>query len=180
MEKFFKFTAIILLATIIFGACEATDQSKKDSDVFAVLTEPFELLGCTWKVAKLEKMTDIREFDKQGAFATNFWPEYGFFYILDIDITPGQVPTLNPRFVRFELVDVSGRRYFITKNDQAINTHSINSKRVSLIGFKSNVINKLESFLILDVPPNLKGVTLEIIRTDSDPEKRVAIIDLKE
>src|SRR5512136_869646 len=109
MEKNVKFITIILLATIFFGACGSIDQPKKDSEIFAVLGQPFELLGCTWNVAKLEKMTDIRESNEKGAYITSLWPEYGFFYVLDINITPGQIPTLNPRFVRFELVDVSGR-----------------------------------------------------------------------
>ena len=182
MEK--KTLILLVCLAIAFTAVSCGGQSKQGQDgsgsVYEVMGKEFQVRGCTFNVTKLTKSVDIRAIKKDGTTDSPLWPEQGFFYLLEMEIKPGETPTFQPKFTRYEIVDVDGNRYYETKNEMAIQVAEKNIGVKSLTKIKDDITKPVKCFLLMDCQQNMKGVTLEIISTASDPEQRLAVVDLKE
>ncbi len=178
MEKAFKLIAVVLIASV-FASC-GTPATQDKKDVFAVLGEDFELLGATWNVSKIIKATDVHDETSGVKNPVPYWPQQGFFYTILIDIKPKEKMVIQPQFLRFEIVDVYGQRYFATEDFAALAVQAKNLKREAISQIKRDISNPLAAFLLMDVVQNMRGVTLEIIQTGGTQDRRLAVVDLKE
>lgn len=176
-----KAIAFALIFAALFGlaSCGETQEQPTQSAPYDELGKTVSILDANLTVKSLEKVSGL-QFEVENGRMENRWPEFGMFYILKIDIEPTDKSTLDLGKVRYEIVDVKGQRYYAAKKDvnQVYGTKKL--KLLPLTDYKLKPTSKIESFLVFDCSVGIQGLTFEIYKTDQDPERKLAVIDLKE
>lgn len=176
-----KAIAFALMFAALFGlaSCGETQQEQPiQSALYTVLGEKFSILDANVTVKSLEKVSGLQIEVEKGRME-NRWPEFGMFYILKIDIEPTEKSVIDMRALRYEIVDVKGNRFFADTND-VNQVYGTKLKLLPLTDYKIKPTSKIESFIIFDCSAGIQGVTFEIIKADQDPERVLAVVDLKE
>lgn len=176
-----KAIAFALIFAALFGlaSCGNTQQEQPiQSALYTVLGEKFSILDANVTVKSLEKVSGLQIEVEKGRME-NRWPEFGMFYILKIDIEPTEKSTLDLGKVRYEIVDVKGQRYYAAKKD-VNQVYGTKLKLMPLTDYKMKPTTKVESFLVFDCSVGVQGITFEIVKADQDPERVLAVVDLKE
>ncbi|MEZ4812205.1 MAG: hypothetical protein R2883_01710 [Caldisericia bacterium] len=182
MERFRKagivFVLIFLIGFVSFVSCGA--EKNAITHTFEVAENEFELRGCTWNVEPPTRETVIFQTLEDGTTGTPYYPEQGFFYIVNVNVNPGDTPYLNLRDVRYQLVDVHGNVYLPARSFSAMAEYEKKTGLKSLVRANGIVREPVEGFVMIDGPGNLLGITLEIFNTGQTPEEKIAIVDLKQ
>lgn len=170
--------ALIFISFLGLVSCGESQEEKSQSATYAVLGDKFSVLDANFTVKSLEKLSGF-QFEAEKGKLENRWPEYGMFYIIKLDIEPTEKSILDLNAVRFEIVDVKGQRYYAAQGD-VNDKFSQKLKMAPLTYYKSKPTSKLETFMVFDCSVGIQGVTFEIIKTDQNPERKLAVVDLKE
>ena len=148
---------------------QPSNADKAKGDVITDLSGPiwigkmFELDGSIWKFSNYKVLPIVGE----------IIPTKEMFYSVDVDID-GKGP-LNLDNLRFEMVDVFGNRFQSTTNQEVYK--GIEGRiPVSAIPLMSSTYYKVT--IIFEGPKATQGVSIEILDKTSNPEKRVALIDM--
>ncbi len=182
MERFRKtgivFVLILLVGFVSFVSCGA--EKSAVTHTFEVAEKEFELRGCTWSVEIPTRETVIFQTLEDDTTGTPYYPEQGFFYIVNVNINPGETPYLNLKDVRYQLVDVHGNVYLPARSFSAMAEYEKKTGLTSLVTAKGIIKKQVDGFVMIDGPGNLLGITLEIFNTGQTPEEKIAIVDLKQ
>jgi hypothetical protein len=170
--------ALIFCAFLGLTSCQDTQEQSVQSAPFEELGKTVSILDANLTVKSLEKISSIQFVDDKGKSGNRF-PDVGMFYILKIDIEPTKNSVLDLSAVRYEIVDVKGQRYYTAKSD-ANQLYGSKLKLLPLTEYKNKPTTKIESFLVFDCSVGIQGITLELYKTDQSPERKLAVIDLKE
>lgn len=170
--------AVIFAALLGLASCGEVQEQQTQSAVYTPLGEKFSVLDANFTVKTLEKVSGL-QFETEKGRMENRWPGSGMFYILKMEIEPTEKSTLDLGKVRYEIVDVNGQRYYAAKNE-VNQLYGAKLKLTPLTGYKTKPTSKIESFLIFDCSVGIQGLTFEIVKTDQDPERVLAVVDLKE
>lgn len=175
-----KAIAFALIFAALFGlaSCGETQEQPTQSALYSILGEKFSILDANITVKSLEKVSGLQIEVEKGRME-NRWPAFGMFYILKIDIEPTAKSVLDLGKVRYEIVDVKGQRYYAAKAD-VNQVYGTKLKLLPLTDYKNKPASKIESFLVIDCSVGIQGLTFEIIKIDQDPERVLAVVDLKE
>jgi hypothetical protein len=176
-----KGITIFLIAVILIVGLAGCQTNEDDSHVFAVAENDFELRGCIWNI-HLEKVdTAIYQLLEDETYGNTYRPDLGYFYVIHVSIKPGDQPYLSLKDIRYQMVDVHGTKYLPTTRYTATGEYAKQTGLTDLLlTRKTSVDEKVEGFIIIDGAGKLQGLTLEIFHTGETPEKKLAIVDLKQ
>ena len=173
--------ALLVCIVVIAGFVACGDDSIKETTKheFSVAQKDFEMQGCTWNVEIPETFDVFYAVDNDSSPKVPIYPELGYFYAIHINVKPGENPYCNPRFLRFELIDVHGNRYYPVSSKATIDEYGMYSNLYHLSDVSEVSDTDVDSFILMDAPGGLKGLTLAIIYTGQDPEAKLYEVDLK-
>lgn len=171
-------TVALLVCLMLVGFASCGDEKPTQTHEYTVAGKDFQMQGCTWNLSIPETLDLIYSENDDGSEGTPYYPDLGYFYVISANISPTENPFCNPRFLRFELIDVHGNRYFPTNDSDTIGVYEKKTGLKNLSGL-SEIKADTEAFIMIDAPGSLTGLTLALIYTGQEPELKLYEVDLK-
>lgn len=179
MGKIYKTSLIFFSVCLLLASCggnveksdqNPVDQNQQTDEIITDLNQPiwigksFAMMHATWKFSNYMVSETIGT-EKPAKEA---------FHTIDMDIEAKGPMSLEN--IRFEMVDVFGNKFNLTKNNEVYKTIA-QSGRISLdqIPLMSSTFYKVT--LVFEGLRKTQGVSVEIIEKSVDGEKRLALID---
>jgi hypothetical protein len=186
MGKIIKTIASTAVLICLFASCgtsqtepsKTTDLPKTDqpsnadparNEVITDLSGPiwigksFELNGVIWKFSNYKVLPVVGD----------VVPTKEMFYSVDVDID--EKAPLNFDAIRLEMVDVFGNRFQPTTNQEA---YKGIEGRIPFSAIPTANTQSHSAVIIFEGPKATQGVSIEILDKTSNPEKRLALIDM--
>lgn len=171
-------TIVLLVCLLLVGFASCSDEKPANTHEFSVAGKEFSMQGCTWNLSVPETVDVIYSNNEDGSEGLPYYSDLGYFYIIKANILPSKNPYCNPRFLRYELIDVHGNRYYPSNDTEVIGVYEEQSG-LSYLGNLSEITTDTETFIMIDAPGSLTGLTLAIIYTGQEPELKLFEVDLK-